>query len=299
MRHFLYIPWTGLGLYNGFRGNRWLRNRIKVFKQFVIPSLVNQSSQNFTLWCSWRRQEKTNKYTQELYEYLVDIFGEDRVIFTYAGVCFWDDKYPDSEAHDRLLGSLHESLKYLVNYVGDVEHVLMTIQPSDDLYEGNMVEKVQREIQDVDAVGYQAGYIMNYRTKEMLGYNPNTNPPFYTIKFKKEDFIDPLRHAKHTGPYKSHEYVSDFLTYKKLEGRGFCVGTHGENISTHFNHPFGGKPVDKVEEERFGIQDVPPIKFKTSIRKWIMRKLPYGWQRKLRYLLGERFYARFYKFIRN
>ena len=35
-KHLIYCPFTGLGLYNGFRGNRWLKNRIKIFKEFVV-----------------------------------------------------------------------------------------------------------------------------------------------------------------------------------------------------------------------------------------------------------------------
>lgn len=314
MRHFLYVPFTGLGLYNGFRGNRWLRNRIKVFKQFVVPSLKNQTNQNFKIWVSWREQERTNKYVKDLFSFLEQEFP-NRVVFTYSGVCFWDDKYPDNEARERLMTSIHGSMNEIINHIGDVDHVIMTIQPSDDLYNNEMVEEVQRELQKYEAVGYKKGYIMSYATKELLEYTPLTNPPFYSIKFSKEDFIDPFKHADYTslkkdvGQYKkgtplpSHEYVGECLKYKQIDKRGFLVGTHGENISTHFNHPYGGNEVKGLDREhvmeRFGIRFVKPLKLKISIRKLIMRKLPYGWQRKLRYWLGEKLFNSFYKFLRN
>ena len=59
-KHLIYCPFTGLGLYGGFRGNRWLQNRIQIFKQFVIPSLKAQTNKDFTLWISWRPEEKNN-----------------------------------------------------------------------------------------------------------------------------------------------------------------------------------------------------------------------------------------------
>lgn len=311
MRHFLYTPFTGLGLYGGSRGKSWLRDRIRIFKQFVVPSLQNQSNQNFTLWVSWRREERDNTDVLDLKYYLIETFGKERVVFSYSGVCFYDDKYPDEEARPKLLSNLHHSLSELINYVGDVQDVLMTIQPSDDCYYRDMVKDMQNLFTHTgyQAIGYKHGYIMNYQTLELAEYNPKTNPPFYTIKFPKEIFIDPFKHARHTalkrdsGKYKegtplpSHEYVGDCLKYHQIERRGFLVGTHGQNISTHFNNPYAGDAVPKDVLEKFGLSVVKPIKICYNIRKEIMRRLPYRVQRKLRYIFGEQIYQRIYQFI--
>ena len=80
-KHLIYCPFTGLGLYNGFRGNRWLKNRIKIFKQYVVPSLLNQSNQNFILWVSWRPEERNNIIISTLFKYLNSTFEEGQVIF--------------------------------------------------------------------------------------------------------------------------------------------------------------------------------------------------------------------------
>ena len=301
--HFFYTPFTGLGLYGGFRGNRWLRNRIKAFKQFVIPSLQAQTNKDFILWVSWRPEERTNPHVKELHQWLATTGL--KYVFTYGGVCFWDDKYEDAVAHERLITALHHTMYDLIDSVGDVDQVLMTIQPSDDLYRSTMAQEIQDILTktDMQAVGYGMGYITNYRTGQLCEYNPTTNPPFFTIKFPKEIFIEPLKHAQYTGPYKSHEYVGDKLKYLQLPIRGFMVGTHGENISTHFNHPFAGRVIENGEKDlllaEFGIADVGTLNINTSIRKWIMRHLPYGWQRKLRFLLGECLFNRFYSFLRN
>jgi len=83
-----------------------------------------------------------------------------------------------------------------------------------------------------------------------------------------------------------------------LDERGFLVGTHGENVSTYYNHPFKGRIVDGVLND-FGLQDVKPLKLPISIRKKIMRHLPYRVQRKLRYWFGELIYTKIYEYLRS
>lgn len=304
-KHLMYCPFTGLGLYDGFRGNRWLKSRIKIFKQFVIPSLQAQTSKDFTLWISWRPQERYNGIVKDFVEYL-ETTGLD-VIHTYAGVCFYDDKYPQEVAHERLLTAIHGSMSELVNATeGEVgyEWVLMTIQPSDDVYYKGFVKDVQQAFKDnsqLNAIGFEKGYLMNYQTKELAEWNPKTNPPFYTIKFFRPDFINPLKHAQHTalkhdvGQYKigtplpSHEYVKDCLAYGIIKERGFLVGTHGANISTVFDHPYKGERVSfRDVGQLFGLESVEPLKLPFSLRGILFGKLPYKVKRKLRYLAGEK-----------
>ncbi len=118
----MYVPFTGLGLYGGSRGNKWLRNRIKIFKSYVVRSLQAQTNQNFTIWISWRPEERFNKDVLALEFELKFKFGMDRVVFTYSGVCFYDDKFPDQEARERLAMSLHNSMPTLMEHIGNVKH---------------------------------------------------------------------------------------------------------------------------------------------------------------------------------
>jgi hypothetical protein len=293
------VPFTGLGLYGGFRGNRWLRNRIAVFEKFVIPSLLNQTDRDFTVWIAWRAEEKTNRYVRELYERLSKI-PNFNVVFTYSGVPFWDDKYTDEVARERLHRTLRGALPDLMEVMSDCEQIHWLLQPSDDCYDMNTVQSVKLAFEnpDIDAIGFTCGYICNYSTLEIKEYNPKTNPPFFAIKFDRSTFFDPGKHMNYTGPYKSHEYVGDKLRLAHFEGRGFLVGTHGENISTHFNHPYGVGSVTGILDN-FGLGGVEPIKLPLSLRKMVMRRLPHKVQRKLRYIFGEKIYSRFYNWIRN
>lgn len=309
----LSIPFTGLGLYGGFRGNRWLRNRITIFKQFVIPSLLNQTDRDFVVWFQWRPEEKTNKYVIELEKYLKEI-PNFNFVFTYEGICIYDDKFEDDIARAKLFNSLHKSLQYLFDHLPDCDEVYWLLQPSDDLYDKNtvaLIRKAFKHNEKAQAVSYMRGYICNYRTKEISEYNPNTNPPFSAIRFPRDVFFDPSKHMKYislkedVGKYKagtpqpSHEYLPKCLETYYFEDRGFCVGCHGENISTYYEHPFKGKQVGSELLDNFGIINAPPLTLPVSYRKVLMRKLPYKWQRKLRYLIGEKLVSRFYEFLRQ
>jgi hypothetical protein len=94
-------------------------------------------------------------------------------------------------------------------------------------------------------------------------------------------------------PCPSHEYYPDCLPYGIFQDRGFLVGCHGENISTYYDHPFRGEKVEGVLQQ-FGLADVPVLKLKPSLRKWIMRKLPHPIRRKLRF-----WSERVYNFLRS
>src|SRR3990167_1860645 len=118
IKHFMYMPLLGLGLYGGHRGSRWLRNRIKIFKQFVLPSLKVQTDKDFILWVSVRYDDINDRNIREFKEFMETV-TEFKTVFTYAGLCFWDDKYDDETARKRLLDSIHGSMGELINVMGE------------------------------------------------------------------------------------------------------------------------------------------------------------------------------------
>ena len=276
IQHLLYVPFLGLGKIN--RGNDWLEKRIKIFKQFVLPSLINQTNRNFILWISWRPEDADNELVKDLIDNLRGI-ESIRGVFTFGGLCFWDDKFSDEEASNKLLTNLKNSLPILKPYVDWADEVYMTIQPSDDMYINSAIETIQNTDFDGNkAIGWTKGYIMNYATKEVAEYNPDTLPPFATIRFPKEVFLNPFEHFDWAGPYRSHEYVKD-LGFKELPGRGFVVGCHGENISTSWTIPYKGNIVDNRKVLlQVGAYFTEPLIMKPSRRvrlRNIYNKLPF------------------------
>lgn len=299
MKLLVAVPFTGLGLYNGFRGNRWLRNRVKIFEQFTVPSLLAQTDQDFVLWVQWRPEERNNQIVKALYERLKTQFD---VVFTYHGICLYDDKYEDEIARERLFESVRLSTQELYDYLPDSEEVYHLLQPSDDCYDRKTIELVKKVFteQDVQAVSFKEGYLCNYNTKEVLEYNPKTNPPFAAIRFPREQFFDAGKHLTYIGmkqeegkyakgtPFPSHEYLANCFKTAFFDWRGFLVGTHLDNISTVFDHPYGGDAVSSEVFEQFGLGSVKPLSIPYSFRRVVFHKLPYSIKRKLRYFAGEK-----------
>ena len=300
--HLYMVPFTGLGLFNGFRGNQWLKNRIKIFNEYVLPSLQAQGPEFFYIWFCWRPEEKTNPIVQEFQKTLEGI-PSLYTIHTFGGIPFYDDKYDEKTAKERLLKTLEISLPELKNLIGEIPYVLVTIQPSDDMYlcdarkrlQEKFIELLEKEPEITRrAVGFNRGYIMCYNNKEIAEYlttgwttdhistyHTDTIPPFFTILYPAEVFLDPQKHFDHIGPYKSHEYIADVMDYTPLEGRGFIVGTHGENISTTFNHRYKGRTLTLQETEdiliKTGTLYSKPLVITPSMRLRIRRlvnKLP-------------------------
>ncbi len=260
--HLAYVPFTGFGSYNGYRGDAWLTNRLRVFKSFVLPSLMNQDEQRFIVWFSWRPEDRKNPLVLDFKKFLNSVRGLSYV-FTFHGPCIYDDKYPDEKARERLYKSLSQTLPELAPVVGEAEWVYLTIQPSDDLYSSEAFKTIQeQEPEEKKAVGWKKGYVMDYTTKNIALYDPDTTPPFTTFVFPKQTFLDPQAHFDYIGPYESHEFVPDHFNYQELPGRAYCVGTHGSNISTVWEHPYKGPELQSPEREatwlRFGVWDSDP-----------------------------------------
>lgn len=172
--HFLYVPFTGLGNFQGFRGNRWLRNRIKIFKQFTLESLKAQTNKNFILWVSWRWEEKRNPIVKDFMKFMESV-KEFKTVHTFHGLCFYDDKHEDGVERARLADSIHRTAGELRNVMGAPDYVYVTIQPSDDCYADWTVETIQKffdKFPDYGAVGFTKGFICDYTTKKVSHYNP-------------------------------------------------------------------------------------------------------------------------------
>ena len=268
MKHLIYVPFTGLGLKGGYRGDTWLKNRINIFQKFTLVSLLHQSNRDFVLWVQWRPEDELNPLVMKLKETLNSL-RDFQFIFTYGGLCFEDDKYDRPHSLERLKTNLERTLPELRGVLGTEQTILMTIQPSDDCYLSHAVQEIQDKAKSLNitkphSIGYRQGYIMNYQTLELAEYanqnkdnqtdiestyNTYTIPPFFTVVFPRIIFLDPEAHMRWTGPYRSHEYIGNDTTYIGLKNSGFIVGTHGENISTTWTHRYKGRMIEGSEKE--------------------------------------------------
>lgn len=282
--HFIYVPMTGVGIFGGFRSQEWYKNRIEIFKNYTLKSLLNQSNKSFTLWLSFRPQEYTNPLTTELSSYLAE--KNIKTIMTFDGLMYNDDKFSgkfwdrfmnmarvvrqawrekdlnylqgiqevyqnkNKTLVQRLEGSL-ENLKSLGNY-GPVQWIYMTRIDSDDMFEKDAVKNIQAIEPFRGAIGCKKGYIYNSETKQLATWNPPTNPPFHTIIFPKDIFFDAGQHKQYYRTFQSHEDIPKVFFTKPLPDYSYCVLVHpkeGTHISTIFDHPFRGKLITENVEQ--------------------------------------------------
>lgn len=255
--HLIYTPFTGVGLANGFRGSEWYKHRIGIFKKYVIPNLLNQTSQDFTHWISFRPEEKENPLTIELKKYLTKIGY--KFIFTFDGLMYWDDKVQN----DDLLPRLEKSLPQLKHLVAGKDYVYLTHLDSDDMISAETIGFIQKhEFKKHRAFIHSYGYALNETTGQIVEWN-SPCPSTYTLMYPADVFIDPKRHIEYIDIYKGKNHFDIPKVYDPVViPHPYCATIHGANISTVWGHNFKGAEVlYESEKERlskeFGLNTKP------------------------------------------
>ena len=183
----IHIPFTGLGKFNGYRGNDWFKRRIELFHQYTLKSLLKQTEQDFLIWCSFRPEEKDNPLIKT-------IKIPHKHIFTFGGIPIWDDTKENEEQ------GLLERLKTTLPEISDEDVRLVNIA-SDDMYSEEVIASIKSQpFEEGTALTHRLGYV--YGTDDRLAeWNPITHPPFYVIMYPNKKFSDPVEHYKYISKY--------------------------------------------------------------------------------------------------
>jgi len=242
--HLIMVPFTGLGEFGGYRGDSWFQHRIILFKQFTLNGLLHQTDKNFTLWCAFREEERVNPICQELYTHLKKVCSFP-VVFTYGGIPFWDDKFKE----DNLLERLKIILPQLKETIGDKKWVYETSQPSDDTFHIDTVKEINKQEPALKrSFLHRNGYVYDVNNKRLAEWRPATNPPFYTIVYPSDIFLDADKRFEYCKAYRSHESAETAFESVKLADGMYCVGVHKGNISTSWWHPFRCKEIKEAKK---------------------------------------------------
>lgn len=268
--HLIYIPFRGVGIKNG--DDDWFKERIEIFKQYTLKSLLNQTNKEFHVIFSFRPEDKDSPIVEELSVYLKN---KIRCNFVFSGLMYWDDK--NLEANKTLEKRLEETLAYLWTRTKHMEpqpnYILMTRLDSDDMLHKDAVEEIQIEFKRncppsfpvwddprmdnemPKALVFLRGLVYNTDTKELAEWRPRTNPPFHTIIFPKDVFFDAKKHVEYYGDWQSHEDTILVWPFAKLSDYKYCVTVRNpkNHISTTWQHAFRGKRMDKELLKDFGI----------------------------------------------
>lgn len=311
--HIIAIPFTGVGLHGGFRGNAWFRHRIEIFKNHTLRSLANQSNKDFILWLWFRNEEYNNPLIKDLTEAIAKTGLP--AVFTFEGLMYHDDKFTKYTLKNKLKNcfqmvwdgyrtgekkSFKEIWKYtwedknktLLSRLGralealpqeQYDWVYLTRLDSDDMFHEDAVDLIQSaEPAYKKALVFDKGYMYNVETMQLAEWLPPTNPPFHTIIFPGSIFFNPKRHLEYYGEFKSHEDIPLVFDTETLDMYRYCVTAHGKHhISTAWDVPLPKRAYQKLKYAK-------PYCYTTS-----GRNISTHWQSKLRkrknFMLGYEF----------
>ena len=127
---------------------------------------------------------------------------------------------------------------------------------SDDMFSKDFVAEVQSYRPFPGALTCRNGYVYNSLTGQLADWRPKTNPPFHTIIFPKEEFLEADRYIQYFKSFKSHEDIPKVFHCQNLKDGNYCVLVHNQHISTLWNHPWLGGEIKENKQEilsKFGI----------------------------------------------
>lgn len=256
--HLIYIPFTGLGKFGGYRGDSWFKERIRIFKDFTVKSLQNQTEKDFIVWISFRKEEQNNPLTEEI----TTIMKESGLnyVMTFSGIAMWDDR--GVEHNDDLLERLGKTIEGIRTLFIKKEYVYITNFSSDDMLEKDAVSLIQsEEYKERKAIYFMNGFVYNEQTNQLAEWNRDSAGAQYTIMYPKEKLMDANKwFGYEMACLKSHEYIPQCFDAKCLEDWKFMCIVHGFNISTGWNNSFRGKELFYEDEKQkilsnFGIKN--------------------------------------------
>ena len=189
--------------------NSWFEHRCSLFERFTLPSMANQSSQDF----EWR--------------ILVDIETPDN-----------HRKKLESYKYSNI--KLVENAKIFPEDVGDKDWLITTRIDNDDAFHKDALKTVQEKIARTDETAFYfgLGYSLWKRNLALWGYNQNMFPSFIA-KVPESGEIKTVYCATHRKLYKVAK------NYQLLKGSPmWLMVVHERNISNKHR----GRPMDRVPE---------------------------------------------------
>ncbi len=256
MTHIIQTVMTGRSNRKEYKDN-WIKNRVDIFKNYTLKSLLNQKNKDFVHWISFRPDDNGMAWVKELKAHLESL-KDYKFVFTYDGQPYHDDRGDNTYLKKRF----EWSLEVVAPYIKD--NVYFTVLDSDDCLIDTAVESIQNIPFDKDmAIVMRKGYIYNLKDKKLAEWNPATNPPFYTLMFEKDTFLNPQAYLENWRAFNSHEDIVFLWKTKSIWDGSYLITTHENNKSTKWHnvyfrkHPFIGKDLTNKKDEilcQFGIE---------------------------------------------
>lgn len=211
----------------------WTRERVKIFREYCLPSLDNQTCKDFT-WLIY-----FDIKTPDEFQYLIDELKKR----DYIKICF-------SEGND---GFMADHISDIKNLSKDSEWIISSRIDNDDIFHKDAIKVIQEAFHPIDEymISLTSGYTLNLQTLQM-GHYYYPECPFISIieKCEKEELKSIF--------YKSHSHwdqlklrIFDEIV-KKDKKTTFIIDqpywiqlVHGKNVS---NSEKRGLPVVRQKD---------------------------------------------------
>jgi len=231
-------PFTGKRTETGFSGQKWYDWRYKIFKNYTLESLKNQTDKDFFWWLQFRPEEKHNPTTIKIRKEL-DKSGLNYKM-TFHGINFIDDMRTEINA------DLEERLEKMYAELPQFhkQNIYEVMLDSDDTLHKDYVEMVKKKpLRERGACHMRQGYIYSIQDDRLAHWTtPNSNQD-YLIMFPNEIYYDPKKRLEYLKGLESHEQVPQLFNSEELPAGMFCNISHGFNISSVWGHQFMGQEI--------------------------------------------------------
>lgn len=191
----------------------WWQHRIRIWENFTLASLQNQTNKNFVLLML-----VDNAVPLSSQEDILRILEQSELTYVICNI---------------KTDEIGEKLSYLQNF-DKYQYVLHTRIDSDDLFHKDVVDEIQTySYEGRTALIFQKGYCYDCANKKLQHYKM-PSPPFSTIGFPIEEYATYSRwneYLKITG----HDTVINRMPYSLLSENKYIVLVHGGNLDTIYN----------------------------------------------------------------
>lgn len=195
----------------------WIERRMEIFMSFTARSLENQTNQNFTALVQY------DDHTENLVKKAMK-------------------KYKRLPRNIKMIR--HSELKMqMENVIREANYGYFVRLDSDDLYHESFIQQLHdfKDSENVQVLINQKGYVYD-AIQNRLATVSFKSPPFYTLIYKTEDFLNGFRYEM-----KGHRAMIE-MPHHILDNRNYTIIVHAQNTSTTFKEKYeAGMVHDPIE----------------------------------------------------
>ncbi len=185
----------------------WIERRMEIFMTFTARSLENQTNQNFTALVQY------DDHTEHLVKKAMR-------------------KYKRLPTNIKMIR--HSELKtQFEDHIRDAKYGYFVRLDSDDLYHKSFIQQLHdfNDSENIQVLINQKGYVYD-AVQDRLATVSFKSPPFYTLIYKTEDFLNGYRYEM-----KGHRSIIE-MPHHIIEGRNYTIIVHAQNTSTTFKEKY-------------------------------------------------------------